>query len=344
MINFFLIRANKEPFGGAENYLLRLSEGLTAKGIQHQIIYSKLPKFLPSWLRVILFNLQLKILKGDRFYFSLERISSPDIYRAGDGVHKAFLKTEKKSLFNPLHPVYLFLEKKCFEKSKLIIANSYMIKNEIKINYGVSDEKIRVIYNGYNPQDIDYFYSFNKISKEFNIMKGQPVLLFVGSGFKRKGVADFLRIVSKLKDIKFTALVVGGDKNIEFYKKISKKLMINDKVIFTGPRLDVNHFYNISDIFIFPTHYEPFSNSVLEAMSYGNAVFTSRQNGASEIIDSDFIMRTPKDDSVVDKIRSLFENPSRLAKIKNINLKTSKKFSIEKNVDEVLKVINEVIN
>ena len=101
---------------------------------------------------------------------------------------------------------------------------------------------------------------------------------------------------------------------------------------------------HISDIFIFPTHYEPFGNVVLEAMSYGNAVFTTMNNGASEIIDSDFVMKTPKDDSVVNKIRVLLDNPSRLAEIKTINLELSKNFSIEKNVSEVMKVINETIN
>ena len=344
MKKIYLIRANRELFGGAENYLLRLSKGLTAFDIDHHIIYSKLPKFLPSWVRVLLFNLQLTILKGDRFYFSLERISSPDIYRAGDGVHRAFLKIENKSSLNPLHPVYLYLEKKCFKKSKIIIVNSFMVKKEIQMHYGVIEEKIRVVYNGFNPIDLDYSDSFNKISKEFNISKNEHILLYVGSGFKRKGVADFLRIVSKLNDKKFKAFVIGKDSNINNYKKIAKEFLIDKKVIFTGPRVDVNHFYNISDIFIFPTHYEPFGNVVLEAMSYGNAVFTTMNNGASEIIDSDFVMKTPKDDSVVNKIRVLLDNPSRLAEIKTINLELSKNFSIEKNVTEVLRVVNEVIN
>ena len=340
----YLIRSRKTNFGGAENYLLRLSKGLTSLGVEHQIIYSKLPKFLPSWLRVLLFNLQLTILKGEKFYLSLERISSPNVYRAGDGVHKAFLEIEKKSSLNPLHIVYLFLEKQCFKNSKKIIVNSIMVMKEIQMHYGISEKKIKVIYNGFNPVDLDYSDSFNKISKEFNISKNEHILLYVGSGFKRKGVADFLRIVSKLNDKKFKAFVIGKDSNINNYKKIAKEFLIDKKVIFTGPRVDVNHFYNISDIFIFPTHYEPFGNVVLEAMSYGNAVFTTMNNGASEIIDSDFVMKTPKDDSVVNKIRVLLDNPSRLAEIKTINLELSKNFSIEKNVSEVMKVINETIN
>ena len=90
----YLIRSNKSKFGGAENYLSRLAKALEIKNINHQIIKSPFPKFLPSWLRSILFNFQLYFLKQDKFYFSLERITCPDVYRAGDGVHKVFLSIE----------------------------------------------------------------------------------------------------------------------------------------------------------------------------------------------------------------------------------------------------------
>ena len=110
MKKIYLIRSKKNQFGGAENYLSRLSNNLDSKGIEYEVIYSKFPNFLPSWIKALAFNFQLKITKRSRFYFSLERISNPDIYRAGDGVHKAFLDSYNKSSLNPLHFVYIFLE------------------------------------------------------------------------------------------------------------------------------------------------------------------------------------------------------------------------------------------
>ena len=108
MKKIYFIRANKTKYGGAENYLTRLSLEISKQNISHQVINSFFPKFMPSWLRVILFNLQVCLTKADKFYFSLDRISCPDIYRAGDGVHKVFLSIEKKSRTNLLHPIYLF--------------------------------------------------------------------------------------------------------------------------------------------------------------------------------------------------------------------------------------------
>ena len=140
------VRRNRTQFGGAEKYLVRLSNELTQQGYKHRVVHSRLPKFLPSFLRAILFNLGVCSGKGSRFYFSLERISCPDIYRAGDGVHREFLRTKEKS-FNPLNPVYLYLERRCFSNAQKIIANSKMVKDEIMRHYNIDSGKINVIYS-----------------------------------------------------------------------------------------------------------------------------------------------------------------------------------------------------
>jgi UDP-glucose:(heptosyl)LPS alpha-1,3-glucosyltransferase len=238
----------------------------------------------------------------------------------------------------------LFLEKQCFNKAKHIIANSQMIKNEIINTYGISSKKITVIYNGIRQKVTNYQQSFDKLSKEFSIKQEQKILLYVGSGFKRKGVKEFLKIIAKLNNPDIKAFVVGKEKNLDYYLELSKELGINDQIVFTGPREDVDDFYTISDIFLFPTHYEPFSNVVLEAMSFENVVFTTKQNGASEILDDNFIMDGSGDFSVVLKIDELLKDQIKLDDVKKNNRLKSQQFSIEKNLEETLKIINEVIN
>ena len=344
MRTIYFIREKKNKFGGAETYLARLSDALDEYSIDHQIINSIFPKFLPSWLRVIIFNVQVCLIKKERFYFSLERIVCPDIYRAGDGVHNVFLRIQQKSKINLLHPIYLFLEKQCFNKAKHIIANSEMVKNEIIDTYNIDSKKISVIYNGIRLKKFDYRRSFDKLSDEFSISKNHKILLYVGSGFKRKGVEEFLQIIAKLRNSNIQAFILGKEKNIKYYQDLTYNLNISNQVIFTGPRDDVDDFYTISDIFLFPTRYEPFSNVVLEAMSFENVVFTTRQNGASEILDGEFIMSNSMDLSVVNKIEKLLKDKKLLKTVKKRNKYKSKQFSIEKNLSETLKVIDEVVN
>jgi len=83
---------------------------------------------------------------------------------------------------------------------------------------------------------------------------------------------------------------------------------------------------------------------VLEAMSFENVVFTTKQNGASEILDDNFIMDGSDDFSAVLKIDELLKDQIKLDDVKRNNRLKSQQFSIEKNLEETLKIINEVIN
>ena len=344
MKKIHFIRANKTKYGGAENYLLRLTEELKNREIEHKIVNSIFPKFLMSWLRAILFNLQVCINKKNKFYFSLERVVCPDIYRAGDGVHRVFMNIEKKSKFNLLNIVYLYIEKRMFNNAKKIIAISNMVKNDIINTYKISPKKIKVIYNGIKLKKIDYNNSFKKISQEFNISTDEKIFLFVGSGFKRKGVKEFLEILSKLENRNFKAFVIGKEKNIVYYKNLSKKLNLANKIIFTGQRTDVDDFYTISDIFLFPTRYEPFGNVILEAMNFSNAVITTKFCGGGEILNNQLIMNTPQDYTIASKIDALLANPEKLEAVKKENFKIVQNFTIEKNAKETMDIINEYLN
>ena len=343
MSKLYLIREKPTKFGGAEVYLSRLAKALSSNGIEYKIVHSLFPKFLPSWLRIILFNLQVCLTKGEKFYFSLERIICSDVYRAGDGVHKIFLSTENKSKFNPLHPVYLFLERRCFNNAKRIIANSHMVKNEIIKAYSVDSHKIDVVYNGIQSKEINYARSYQKLSREFDLEPDIPIILYVGSGFKRKGVEEFLRIFSKI-NTRCKAFIIGKEKKISDYQKLSNDLGVDDRVVFTGSRIDVEDFYTISDIFLLPTHYEPFSNAVLEAMAYGNAVFTTKQNGAHEILSEEYIMVNPGDFSVIDRIDSLLTDKDTLRSTKKNNQLIAAKLSIKTNMLQTLDVIKKAKN
>ncbi len=343
MNKIYFIRANKTKFGGAEVYLSRLSEELKKQSIEHKIINSNIPKFLPSWLRIILFNIQVCFSKKDKLYFSLDRITCPDIYRAGDGVHKVFLSIEKKSKINFLHKVYLNFEKKAFTNAKKIIAISNMVKEDIINSYDINPSKIEVIYNGINIQKPNYNTAYTKLSSEFKISKKDKIILYVGSGFKRKGVKEFLQIISKLKFDNFKAFIIGKEKKINYYKQLASKLDIEHKVFFTGPRTDVNDFYTISDIFLFPTKYEPFGSVILEAMNFGNAVFTTEYCGGGEILEKKYIMSNSKDFSVIEKIDALLLDEDRLMQVKESNIQKVQNFSIEENVANTLRIINEVL-
>lgn len=343
------------PYGGAENYLARLISALRERGVSFRVFSTnwvdknavkiRSPKFLPSFLRILSFAyFACKQKKDDELLFSLERLPCADVYRAGDGVHRAWIEarigfgeSKLKIFSNPLHFTYLWLEKQTFANASLIIANSNFVKNDVIKYYNVNEKKIRVVYNGVPQNTEDRERARVALSAEFGVTEGEKIVLFVGSGFGRKGVKEFLETLSKLKNQSFKPLIVGKEKKIKEYQKLAAQLGIN--AIFTGARKDVRTFYAGSDIFLFPTHYEPFSNVCLEAMAGGCAVITTAQNGASEILKEEFVMKNPNDEGVLPLLERLVADDDYLEKVKAENEKKAAEFSIERNLEETLKVL-----
>jgi len=199
-----------------------------------------------------------------------------------------------------------------------------------------------VIYNGVPIKPFDKTSAKRKLVREFGLAENEKVILYVGSGFERKGVVELLRLLAKIQS-DFKAFIVGHDKRLGRYKNLAKELGLNEKVFFTGKREDVDTFYASSDLFIFPTRYEPFSNVVLEALSFETVVFTTQQNGASEILPSEYVLKTPDDTSVLSTIETLLQDENLLIEEQKKARKLAKKFSIEKNVDLTLQVIEKLI-
>lgn len=344
MKKIVFLRTNPNAVGGAEHYLSRLMETLKQTGIKTELRFFSGKKWLSSWIKALIFNYQVSKKKLDNeLYFSLERIDSADIYRAGDGVHLIYRATKKFWFLNPLNFVYVYLEKRCFKNSSLIIANSNMIKDQIVSNYKVDPNKIKVIYNGVKlPIDIDKIDAKHNLCNELKISFDLPIVLFVGSGFKRKGVWELLDLLSQLK-VHVNTIIIGKDKKIEKYKKRADDLGLCN-IKFLGERKDVNKFYEAADVFIFPTNYEPFSNVILEAASYGCVCYTTRQNGASEILPDRCVMKDSSDSSILEHIVYLISDKIALKDAQNKARDIALNFSIEKNASLSIKAVKELLS
>jgi UDP-glucose:(heptosyl)LPS alpha-1,3-glucosyltransferase len=324
--------------GGAERYLKRLREALAAEGISSGLLRGDCPRWFPAWLRALLYDRRVcrkKRTQKQTLYFSLERIACPDVYRAGDGVHRAFLETKGFSL-NPLHLTYLWLEKRTFSNARLIIANSRMVREQILRHYPVDPEKIRVVYNGIPlPPVPDKTAAKRELSEAFGLPGDRPWILFVGSGFRRKGVRELLELLATLEHDAHT-LVVGKEKRLEDYREQARKFGIEERVTFTGPRQDVERFYAAADLFLFPTRYEPFSNVVLEALAHGCVALTTRQNGAAEILPEEWVMEHPSDRNIRPILSRLLSDPALLEGERRRARKIAEAYPIERNVRETM--------
>ena len=336
MKKLVFLRENPKAHGGAELYLKWLKQSLEKLGLKGSVRGYEGRQKGVSWLKALRFNAQAKKQKhSDELYFSLARIDSADIVRTDDGVHKIYRNTKKLWFLNPLNFVHPYLEKKCFNNAKCIIAISQMVKKQIISCYGIDENKIKVLYNGVEfPENLDKIRAKKELCDELKIDNSLPLILYVGSGFKRKGVKEIILALKELKK-PYNAVFVGKDKKSEFYEKLAKNLGVN--AIFTGARGDAKRFFEASDIFVILATYEPFGLAILEAMSYENAVIASTNCGASELLEKEFIASDFKNASEI--LSKLLEN-SELQKQNAIkNRQKSRKFSLENNAKETLELI-----
>jgi len=108
-------------------------------------------------------------------------------------------------------------------------------------------------------------------------------VLFVGSGFERKGLGPLLEAFAAIADAR-SRLVVTGKGDVAHYRSAAARLGIADRTIWTGPRQEVERLYAAADAVALPARYEPFGNVHLEALASGVPVLTSARAGGAEIV------------------------------------------------------------
>ena len=159
-----------------------------------------------------------------------------------------------------------------------IVAVSDLIKNNLQSEYGISDDKIKVIHNGI---DTDLY-------KATTDDPTGDYFLYVGRLDKRKGFHELLSVMKELQDHKF--MVVSP---IYKYGKLSKyskalydlsKMQKNIIIKANVSDEDLKHYYTNAIAMILPSRYDPFPYTVLESMACGTPCIVSSNSGSVEAI------------------------------------------------------------
>jgi UDP-glucose:(heptosyl)LPS alpha-1,3-glucosyltransferase len=353
-LNIGFVRRGFSPSGGAETYLRRVAGALVAAG-HETTLFTTLDWPGQEWSigRIIRLGANDPIAFADELersnpskhcdlVVSLERIWRCDFFRAGDGVHQAWLdrRAEFQNLLqrigrrlNRKHDVISRLEKALLGEggARRVIANSAMVADEIVRYYGFAAGAIDVIPNGvrvseFGPAPLKHA----RARAQLKIGSDKIAALFLGSGWERKGLRFALAAAEKTG----VRLLVGGRGSRRKYRSSS--------VTFLGELEDVRLPLAAADIFILPTIYDPFSNASLEAMAAGLPVITTRANGCSEIIESKVhgtIVERADDIDGLSRALDFWSDESRRLNARPALLERATQFDLSRNVDHTLHVL-----
>ncbi|MFQ5912000.1 MAG: glycosyltransferase family 4 protein [Nitrospinota bacterium] len=378
-----LVRNAVHRHGGVERYVWQLAQDLASRGHEAHLFarhWEGLPSgvicrpvgrlggvsVLKAWSFA---SGVVHALEGERFdiVYNFDRAPVRGVYRAGEGCHREWLRVAAAYCFPAsrvvrrmglLHAFYLWVERRIFspELSLKVVTNSKKVRDEILLHYGaaggtgIKEEDIPVIYNGVDLSEFSPVHSPERkreIRKKLGVPPDDYVVLFVGSGFFRKGLVHLFRSASRLQNERkeLRLLVAGHSGRKAGAARMARRVGVGRVVHFLGGGLETADVYRASDVFVLPSLYEPFGNACLEALASGLPCILSRQCGLSEVLtdgENAYILEDPTDaDEMAAKLSLLMDEELR-RRVGLSGRRLAERFPVSANTDRMLEVYREV--
>lgn len=250
--------------------LIILPWGKKYPPLKHSKIYFLPTPFVyPPWLFNLLILPYLFFLYR-KYKFEILRVHSPYFVGPAAIFFKLFFPNVK-IIVSYLHletnnKLFNFIDRNLIKHYTAITTISDSTKNEIEKRYQVKSIVI--------PCGIDLKYKplpkNEKLLEKYNL-KNKKVLLFLGQLIERKNIPFLFKVIKKLPNN--YVLMICGDGPLR--SQLEKNAP--DNVIFTGRILEDEKidYYNLCDVFVYPSLKEGFGLSVAEAISCGKPVIAS---------------------------------------------------------------------
>jgi glycogen synthase len=294
-VKFRTITSPLQPYASAENYKRQVEELIRAKqkrygststesagsGGQHYCgdMYAEVHKYAAAAVTLAIqesfdiihahdwmtypAGMAVAAVTGKPF---VVHVNSTEFDRSGENVNQMIYDIERAGM----------------HAADKMIAVSYLTRNIIIGRYGVSSDKVEVVYNGVERNGNGLGLGTTGIKKD------EKIVLFLGRITMQKGPEYFLgaakKVLEVMDDVKF--VMAGSGDMMRKTIELAAELGIGSKVLFTGflRGEDVRKVYEMADLYVMPSVSEPFGIAPLEALNHDVPVLISKQSGVSEVL------------------------------------------------------------
>jgi len=185
-------------------------------------------------------------------------------------------------------------------------------------------ELVHAVYNGI---DHNAFYPLENSSKENKRFR----LIYCGGLGERKNIGLLLKAYKNVEqkyNNETELLIAGAHPDKTKWPSLAKHLNL-DTVTFSGflPDEQMNAFYNSADLMVFPSLYEGFGFSPLEAMATGTPVLSAKGGSLEEISGGGALLFDYDLTELTEKIISLINSRSKRSELSEKGLKWAKKYN-----------------
>ena len=208
----------------------------------------------------------------------------------------------------------LMLESKCIhrEGGPAILALSDYVRRQFREHYQVEDSRIRVVFNGVDPDDSDEQTRRDHrsdVRRRHAIAENEYVVLMVAHNLRLKGLGpwiDALALLERDGGCQVRA-VVAGKGDVRPWRRLAEQRGV--PISFVGPVAAIRDYYHACDVLVHPTYYDPCSRVVLESIASGLPCITTRFDGAAEAVrdgDSGYVLNSPEEvEELAARVRTL---------------------------------------
>ncbi len=231
--------------------------------------------------------------------------------------------------------------------SAVFIANS---KAGIKA-YRTPLKKSICIYNGIDFKRFENLRSVADIEIELlgSRKDGRAIIGMVATFDERKDYNTLVNAAIKMcsSNKKLVFLLIGDGPTLGPLKEKVPPELLNNQIIFTGRKDDIESILQIIDIGVLSTHCEGISNSIIEYMALGKPVIASVGGGTNEVVKdgiNGFLVASKNEDHLIEKIELLFQNNDLADKMgQNGYTWVRQQFNIENKTDEYISLYGQLI-
>jgi len=236
------------------------------------------------------------------------------------------------------------MEAKAIREAKAIVTNSQLVKDQVQHYYSTDAEKVTVIYNGVDLKRFRPMTQKDRVlaKKTMGISDNATVFVFAGSDLRRKGLSQLLSAFARFREQPFILLVAGSMGNRDLKKKI-EEMGLNQNIKWLGYVKDLERLYALADLFVLPTHYDPFANTTLEAMACGTPALTTRQNGATEVVEQVarwLVVERPCPRNITEALEGFTTLPAQERRLLGEKARrVAKKFTWQRHIEELITML-----
>jgi UDP-glucose:(heptosyl)LPS alpha-1,3-glucosyltransferase len=224
-----------------------------------------------------------------------------------------------------------------------LIAVTEQVQRDLVAVHSVPEELVEVMPP---PVDLDAFASPDgrEIRRELQVGSDDPVLLFVGHDFERKGLPNAVAALAELPD--GAHLVVLGDGDARAARALAEQSGVGRRVHFVGRSDRPQRYYRAADLLVMPTLHDPWGIPLVEAMAAGLPSITTRFAGAAELVravGAGIVLREPTPEALANAVESLVADPERRARMSEAGRSAIAPFGVKQQAERTLAIYEQAL-